>query len=110
MRHAAGDPKFLQSCPFQVDISVIADAVETARRKIEEIEALLTFADTERDVALAGLAEAQANLRQARDELDRTEALIANAFALRIQAILLPIRALGFAVCGVKAAVDTSQT
>ncbi|WP_424964768.1 MULTISPECIES: HlyD family secretion protein [unclassified Dinoroseobacter] len=68
---AAGDPL------FRMDSSSEDAAAETARRQIEEIDAQLQLAQSERASATGALEQAMAALTQTEDDLNRRETLIA---------------------------------
>ncbi len=63
----AGDPI------FRLDTTRQEAAAETARRRLDEIEASLQFVETEIAGAEAGLQSAEAELRRAVDDLERRE-------------------------------------
>ncbi|MBE1284700.1 MAG: biotin/lipoyl-binding protein [Rhodobacteraceae bacterium] len=65
----AGDPI------FRLDTTRQEAAAETARRRIAEINAALGLVATEIDGATARLSAAEADLRQAQDDLDRRRAV-----------------------------------
>ncbi|MEM6886747.1 MAG: biotin/lipoyl-binding protein [Pseudomonadota bacterium] len=71
----AGDPVFL------LDSSAQEAARETALRQIEEIDASLQLAQSDRAAAEAAIGQAQAALEQTQDDLERQSALLARGSA-----------------------------
>lgn len=65
----AGDPL------FKLDSTRPEAALEAAERQIEEVEAALVVAQTERAAAVATVSQAEASLLQVREDLDRRQTL-----------------------------------
>lgn len=61
---------------FRLDDSSQQAAAATARRQIEEVEAALVLAESERAAATASIAQARAQLEQAQADFDRQNSLL----------------------------------